>query len=64
MIRRRRRPATAGAVRGRGEPEPSLGSAPRGRALKVGLGFIPSVQFAPFYLADQAGYYDGRPAST
>src|SRR6267142_4178067 len=26
-------------------------------ALKVGLGYIPSVQFAPFYLADQAGYY-------
>jgi NitT/TauT family transport system substrate-binding protein len=26
-------------------------------ALSVGLGFIPSVQFAPFYLADQAGYY-------
>jgi NitT/TauT family transport system substrate-binding protein len=26
-------------------------------ALTVGLGFIPSVQFAPFYLADQAGYY-------
>ena len=25
--------------------------------LVVGLGFIPSVQFAPFYLADQAGYY-------
>ena len=25
--------------------------------LKVGLGFIPSVQFAPFYLAQQAGYY-------
>jgi NitT/TauT family transport system substrate-binding protein len=25
--------------------------------LSVGLGFIPSVQFAPFYLADQAGYY-------
>jgi putative riboflavin transport system substrate-binding protein len=25
--------------------------------LAVGLGFIPSVQFAPFYLADQAGYY-------
>jgi NitT/TauT family transport system substrate-binding protein len=25
--------------------------------LGVGLGFIPSVQFAPFYLADQAGYY-------
>jgi len=25
--------------------------------LIVGLGFIPSVQFAQFYLADQAGYY-------
>jgi NitT/TauT family transport system substrate-binding protein len=25
--------------------------------LTVGLGFIPSVQFAQFYLADQAGYY-------
>ncbi len=28
-----------------------------GTALTVGLGFIPSVQFAPFYLADRAGYY-------
>ena len=27
-------------------------------ALTVGLGFIPSVQFAQFYLADQRGYYD------
>jgi ABC-type nitrate/sulfonate/bicarbonate transport systems, periplasmic components len=26
-------------------------------ALKVGLGYLPSVQFAPFYLAQQAGYY-------
>jgi NitT/TauT family transport system substrate-binding protein len=26
-------------------------------AMSVGLGYIPSVQFAPFYLADQAGYY-------
>ena len=25
--------------------------------LIVGLGYIPHVQFAPFYLADQAGYY-------
>jgi NitT/TauT family transport system substrate-binding protein len=25
--------------------------------LTVGLGYIPSVQFAPFYLADEAGYY-------
>ncbi len=31
---------------------------PAARAkLTVGLGFIPSVQFAPFYLADRAGYY-------
>lgn len=27
--------------------------------LVVGLGYIPSVQFAPFYLAQQAGYYRG-----
>ena len=27
-------------------------------ALTVGLGYIASVQFAPFYLADQAGYYE------
>jgi NitT/TauT family transport system substrate-binding protein len=26
--------------------------------LTVGLGYIPSVQFAPFYLAQQDGYYD------
>ena len=26
-------------------------------SLTVGLGYIPSVQFAPFYLAQQAGYY-------
>jgi len=27
-------------------------------ALTVGLGYIPNVQFAPFYLAQQAGYYE------
>ena len=36
-------------------------SAPTGTpvpvTLKVGLGYLPSVQFAPFYLAQQAGYY-------
>jgi NitT/TauT family transport system substrate-binding protein len=32
---------------------PSTGST----ALTVGLGYIPSVQFAAFYRADQAGYY-------
>ncbi|HZM72678.1 MAG TPA: ABC transporter substrate-binding protein [Candidatus Polarisedimenticolia bacterium] len=36
-----------------------IGSTPTPAATKlvVGLGFISSVQFAPFYLADQAGYY-------
>jgi NitT/TauT family transport system substrate-binding protein len=34
-------------------------AAPTGAAvdLKVGLGYIPSVQFAPFYLAQQRGWY-------
>jgi NitT/TauT family transport system substrate-binding protein len=32
-------------------------SAPASAALTVGLGYIPSVQFAPFYLAQQKGYY-------
>jgi putative riboflavin transport system substrate-binding protein len=31
--------------------------APSPVALTVGLGYIPSVQFAQFYLADQTGYY-------
>ncbi len=31
--------------------------APSPVALTVGLGYIPSVQFAQFYLADRAGYY-------
>jgi len=30
---------------------------PETTPLRVGLGYIPSVQFAPFYLAQQAGYY-------
>ena len=33
------------------------GAPPARTALTVGLGYIPSIQFAPFYLADQAGYY-------
>jgi NitT/TauT family transport system substrate-binding protein len=36
-------------------PSQDIGQQPI--ALNVGLGFIPSVQFAPFYRADQAGYY-------
>lgn len=37
----------------------AAGSSPAGDpvALTVGLGYIPSVQFAQFYLADRAGYY-------
>jgi NitT/TauT family transport system substrate-binding protein len=40
------------------EPSPAASTEPT--SLVVGLGYIPSVQFAPFYLADQAGYYAER----
>ena len=36
------------------DDDPELGEPVR---LTVGLGYIPSVQFAQFYLADEAGYY-------
>ena len=54
--------ASAGAPESTGpsaEPSPGASDEPSQEpvALTVGLGFIPSVQFAPFYLADQAGYY-------
>ncbi|HET7167647.1 MAG TPA: ABC transporter substrate-binding protein [Candidatus Limnocylindrales bacterium] len=54
--------ASAGASAG-ATASPSVTASPSPQAsrdlvpLTVGLGFIPSVQFAPFYLADQAGYY-------
>ena len=33
-------------------------SAPRAlRTITLGMGYIPNVQFAPFYIADQRGYY-------
>jgi NitT/TauT family transport system substrate-binding protein len=42
--------------------EPSAPASPEGSVqpvdLTVGLGYIPSVQFAPFYLAEQQGYYE------
>src|SRR3954451_13845916 len=41
-------------------PQPGASTPPGSVApikLTVGLGYIPSVQFAPFYLADQKGYY-------
>lgn len=37
---------------------PSDEASPKAVELTVGLGYIPSVQFAPFYLADQEGYYE------
>lgn len=33
------------------------GATPSSISLKVGLGYIPSVQFAPFYYAQRQGYY-------
>ncbi len=38
-------------------PTPSPTLPPTPDKLVVGLGYIPSVQFAPFYLADQRGFY-------
>lgn len=46
--------APVGATLAASEEEPA--SEPT--SLTVGLGYIPSVQFAQFYLADQAGYYE------
>jgi len=40
-----------------GSPSSDASSAAPPVTLTVGLGYIPSVQFAQFYLADQAGYY-------
>lgn len=49
-------PEVTASPAGPGSPgAPSASAAPT--RLVVGLGYIPSVQFAPFYLADQAGYY-------
>ncbi len=54
-------PPTSGEPSQDGSQEPTAGASDEPSqepvALTVGLGFIPSVQFAPFYLADQAGYY-------
>ena len=45
------------SVAGCGTGTGSSPSAAAATPLKVGLGYIPSVQFAPFYLAQQRGYY-------
>lgn len=46
-------PSPAASVPPSVAPSGSVAATP----LTVGLGYIPSVQFAPFYLADQKGYY-------
>ena len=38
-------------------PSAAPSGSPAAASLTVGLGYIPSVQFAQFYLAQQAGYY-------
>jgi NitT/TauT family transport system substrate-binding protein len=46
-------PLLAGCGQGGSSAAPSVATVD----LKVGLGYIPSVQFAPFYLAQQRGWY-------
>lgn len=46
---------TSSSTSGPASAEPTATAAPV--PLTVGLGYIPSVQFAQFYLAQQAGYY-------
>ncbi|MGO9180301.1 MAG: ABC transporter substrate-binding protein, partial [Candidatus Limnocylindrales bacterium] len=53
---------TPGATAGETPPSGSMASGTAVGSvslthLTVGLGYLPSVQFAPFYLAEQAGYY-------
>jgi NitT/TauT family transport system substrate-binding protein len=53
-------PTPAASPQGSASPSGSTAPSPTPAAtvkLVVGLGYIPNVQFAQFYLADQAGYY-------
>ncbi len=52
-------PSASGSVAPSVAPSGSIGpsGSPVAASLTVGLGYIPSVQFAPFYLAQQSGYY-------
>ena len=45
------------AACGGSTPTPAQTTGAPATPLTVGLGYIPNVQFAQFYLADQAGYY-------
>jgi NitT/TauT family transport system substrate-binding protein len=46
-----------GSDSGSAAASPSTTGSVTPTSLTVGLGYIPNVQFAPFYLADQKGYY-------
>jgi len=50
-------PPPSAAPSGPASAPASAPASPAPIKLTVGLGYIPSVQFAPFYLAQQAGYY-------
>lgn len=49
---------TTGPEDGNGEPGTEPAQTPDPTALTLGLTYIPDVQFAPFYLAQEAGYFD------
>ena len=49
--------AMAGVVLGACSPAATAAPSAAQTKLNVGLGYLPSVQFAAFYRADQAGYY-------
>jgi len=51
-------PSSAGSATADSSVAPSIEPSIAPTALSVGLGYIPNVQFAPFYLAQQAGYYE------
>jgi NitT/TauT family transport system substrate-binding protein len=50
-------PSRPPAVSPSGSPSGAPSGTPPASPLTVGLGFIPSVQFAPYYLAEQDGLY-------
>jgi NitT/TauT family transport system substrate-binding protein len=49
--------AACGGATSTAAPTTAASTATASTPLTVGLGYIPNVQFAQFYLADQAGYY-------
>lgn len=49
--------ALAGCATGAADPD-GTGAAPSGDPITVGLTYTPNIQFAPFYVADELGYFD------